>query len=169
VARLILYPFLAVSLAGFIVSAAVQILSVIGLDIPFPRLIFILHIGAMAMWIPAVITARFTRVKGAANEQYWSALLRGCPPWMLKALYILIVYVFVNFVFFFVYVMFRPADMGVNHVPPIVFRGTSGHWLLFYYLSFAVMYSAVRIWRREDGKGDLTSPEKPDAPFTGVS
>ena len=137
--RLILLPFIALAALGFILSVAAHIRAVAGLPIPGGKAVWALHIGIFIVWFPTVLVAyRLTR--GASRNDFWKIALVGCPKWMRSALYVIVGYAALNFVFFLVTTSSHPPSKG--DAPPEVVRGFSGHWMIFYSAAFATLYSA---------------------------
>jgi hypothetical protein len=102
---------------------------------------WLLHMGIFVVWLPTVLVAnRLTT--GASPKDLWKAALRGCPPWMQQAIKILTGYAVVNFVIF---VLRAPKQGGHGPMSPVVVRGFSGHWMVFYGVAFGVLYSALRL------------------------
>ena len=137
--RLILLPFLALALLGFVLSVAAHLAAVAGSPIPFGKGVWILHIGIFVVWLPTVLVA-YRMTRGANRKDFWKIALVGCPKWMRTALYIVFGYAILNFVFFIATVPSRPQLQG--DAPPQVVRGFSGHWMIFYGAAFATLYSA---------------------------
>ena len=71
----------------------------------------------------------------------WKQALLGCPPWMRYLLYGLFVYAFASFLI----TMQQLEGISRPNSPfsPLTTRAFSGHWLVFYFASFAVSYSAM--------------------------
>lgn len=98
-----------------------------------------LHVGIFAVWIPAVLVAQ--RLVGSTNRKdFWKVVLKGSPDWMRYMVYAFFVYAFVNFLFF----MGKAPSGGSGLNPPAsVWRGFSGHWMVFYSAALAILYSAA--------------------------
>ena len=137
--RLILLPFMALAIVGFILSVAAHLSAIAGLPIPFGHAVWVLHIGIFVVWLPTVLVAyRLTR--GAKRKDLWKVALVGCPTWMRMALYGIFGYAILNFVLFMATTAGHPQPRG--DAPPEVVRGFSGHWMVFYGAAFATLYSA---------------------------
>ncbi len=70
-------------------------------------------------------------------------MLAGCPTWMRYAAIGLFAYAFINF-----FVAFSGAAsnrISGGELTPATIRGFSGHWMLFYGLAFAILFSAYRM------------------------
>jgi hypothetical protein len=128
--KIIWYPFMALALMGFVASLAVHIPAWLGLTFPFE--VFGLHFGIFVVWIPAML-ASYGLTGGARGFDYYRYALRGCPKWMRWSVYGLFGYTFVNFFSGF---------LGFFTGTPME-RLFSGHWMLFYFVAFATLYSAT--------------------------
>lgn len=94
-----------------------------------------LHVGVFVVFIPAVLLQKRLVISGN-RSQIWAELLRGCPGWVKPTLYLLFGYAFLNFFRDFVN---RPQ------VPSPPLRMFSGHWMLFYFAAFAIIWSYRRV------------------------
>lgn len=100
---------------------------------------WILHVGIFVVWLPTVLVAK-KRVGNRSSKDYWKLVLRGSPEWMRYTVYGFFGYAFVNFALF----MAQAPSGHAEGTPPIVWRGFSGHWMLFYSAALATLYSAVK-------------------------
>jgi hypothetical protein len=139
--RLILPPFLALAALGFLASLAAHLLALAGSLPPGGMSVFGLHVGIFVLWIPVVLLVlRVNWVQPSRGA--WRNMLSGCPTWMRYVTAGLFVYAIVNF-----FVAFTGVDAqrsGDDALSPAVLRGFSGHWMLFYAIAFAVLYSVYR-------------------------
>lgn len=126
-----LYCSIALAALGLALSIASHIAALPGKPGPLGKYTWTLHLGALAICVPAAIVAR--RAK-------WKALLAGCPAWMRYAVYGFIAYAIVNFAIF----VATPHTGGAGLMPPAVVRGFSGHWMAIYAAAFAVLYSGLK-------------------------
>jgi hypothetical protein len=126
------------ALLGFIAAVAAHIAGYLGIDRPFGLNPWPLHVGIFVVWLPAVMVAQRLS-KDFPQKEMWKATLRGCPPWMRKVFYVLFAYMFVSF-FAFMILQTKSGDDESQ-----VIRGFSGHWILFYYSAYAILYSAINI------------------------
>jgi hypothetical protein len=138
--QLLLAPFMWVAVAGFVASLLVHILALMGLASPFGSATWLLHVGIFVVWFPTVLIAqRLTR--GAKQVDFWKATFRGCPGWAKAGAYVVGGYAMLNFVFFALQTSRYPR----NEIPDIVeYRGFSGHWMAFYYVGAATLYSGTK-------------------------
>ncbi|RJP26080.1 MAG: zinc ribbon domain-containing protein [Candidatus Abyssobacteria bacterium SURF_5] len=135
----LLYPFIALSVLGLILSLIVHVSALLAIPPPFGESFLLLHIGIFIVWIPAVL------VMGPLTREYkqrdlWKGALRGCPPWMKRMALFFFGYAMINFVLFIFLGRGRNAE-----VPSLIHRGFSGHWMAFYSAALAIMYSAVKV------------------------
>ena len=128
-------PFALLALAGLVASVIVHGCSLLGLPQPFGEAAWGLHVGIFVVWFPAVLVAQ-KLTRGAKQADFWKAALRGCPAWMRTTLYVLFAYVFVNF---FVGIALGPDSEAGQ------FRLFSGHWMVFYFAAFAMLWSAEQL------------------------
>lgn len=129
------------ALAGFVASLVAHVAGYMGIERPFGFNPWPLHVGLFIVWGPVVMVAQRLS-KEFPQKDMWKATLRGCPPWMSNVLYILFGYAFLSF---FVFVLLEPKSG--NEASTI--RGFSGHWLIFYYAAFAILYSAIKVSNHE--------------------
>jgi len=145
------------AVAGFCASLLVHVLSLLGLRSPLGSITWLLHIGVLAVWIPTVLVAQRLS-KNAKRADLWRAVLRGCPAWMRTGVYVVAGYAMVNFGLFIVDTM----SYSKNRVPEVLqYRGFSGHWMAFYYVAAATLYSAHTLGsssQRRCGRGHEVSP-----------
>lgn len=113
-----------------------------GIEKPFGFSPWPLHVGIFVVWLPAVLVAQRLS-KEFPQKDMWKATLRGCPPWMRKTLYILFVYAFLGFF------AFIALDASSGKEASTV-RGFSGHWLIFYFAAYAILYSAINVSKNDD-------------------
>jgi len=141
--------FIPLAAVGLGLSAAVHLLSVFGrLGQPTTPW-FLLHLGVFVVFIPAVLVQQ--RLSTGLNPQdRWKASLRGCPPWVPRALQVLGVYALLNF-FRFLWVTHGRAP-SPGGPPPDVLWGFSGHWMIFYAAAWAMLYSGERVMGMEEGE-----------------
>ncbi len=132
--------FMLLAALGFAVSAAAHLAAAFGPWETFPFYVMGLHAGIFIVFLPSVLIVN-SLAKDYKQRELWNAALRGCPDWMRKALYGLFAYALVNFVYFLSVVPKGRPERVAGGVPAMVVRGFSGHWMIFYALSFATFYS----------------------------
>ena len=128
--------------AGFCVSLLVHLAAWAG--IAPPTAAWALHIGIFVIWLPAVFASQ-RLTKDFKQREFWTAALRGAPPWASTALKWLTGYALVNFLLF----IFQTTQASGAPSAALEARGFSGHWMIFYGAGAAVLYSAARL--REHG------------------
>jgi len=137
----LLWPFVALSAIGLGLSMWVHFAAVMGRRVVPPEYFWMLHVGIFVVWIPAVIVSQ-KRSGNTERKDAWKAALKGAPKWMNYMVSIFFAYAMVNFLLFMI-----NAPTGKQHgpdTPPEVWRGFSGHWMLFYSAAFAMLYSAAK-------------------------
>jgi hypothetical protein len=146
--RTVLYPFMMMAAIGFVLSLATHLMALAGKAPPGGGLVWGLHIGIFAVWIPTVLISK-RKVHGVDRKLAWKTAVAGCPVWMSRALQVVSVYAVVNFILFMLGTAGHPKPVGP--APASVLRGFSGHWMLFYGAAFTTLYSAIKaphLWRR---------------------
>lgn len=128
-------PFVWIAVAGLAASVVVHVCALVGVEQPFGRAAWGLHVGIFAVWLPAILVSQ-KLAKGAKQADFWKAVLRGCPRWTRNALYVLFAYTFVNF--------FSGIAAG-QETEADKLRLFSGHWMLLYFAGAAMLYSAHRL------------------------
>jgi hypothetical protein len=88
-----------------------------------------------AVFVPAILLGR-PLAAGQDRRAFWGTVLRGCPFWVKGLLPLLVLYAMLNF--------FRSAG-GPQDDPVLTMRMFSGHWMIFYFLSFAILGSYRRL------------------------
>ena len=129
----------ALALIGFIVSTIVHIAALMGTKI-FPEA-EILHVGIFVVFFPAILSTIRVQKLRMNRSDVWKLLLLGCPSWMKKVTYVLFSYAIVNFIIFAILPKGSPQN---GSMPVEVIRGFSGHWIIFYWASFAILYSRIK-------------------------
>jgi hypothetical protein len=127
------------AIAGFVASVIVHLCALAGQPNPFGPAAWALHVGIFVVWFPTVLVAQRLS-KGAKQADFWKATLRGCPSWVKNVAYVVGAYAVVNFLLVF---LLHGANESRKQVDEL--RGFSGHWMLFYYIAAATLYSATRL------------------------
>jgi len=135
----LLNGFAILAALGFILSLVSHIAALIRMPGPLGDFTWILHLGIFVVWIPAAITSNIMG-RNSPRKDFWKVALRGCPPWMRYAFYAIIGYAILNFIFFLITAPSGHSPSG-GSMPPSVVRGFSGHWMVFYFAGFAILYS----------------------------
>jgi hypothetical protein len=167
---MLLYPVMWLAACGLGLSVAANVMALTGMTIPLGKYVWGLHIGIFIVWLPTVLVAqRITR--NSNRKDFWKIALSGCPVWMRRALYVLMGYAILNFVLFMITSAGQPKPTG--EAPASVIRGFSGHWMIFYGVAFAVLYSATRapnlMRERKCPQGHVVSPNARFCPECGYA
>lgn len=136
----ILWACVRLSAVGLVLSLWVHLGAVLGRRVAPDAFFWILHMGIFVVWIPAVLVAR-KRVGNRSGKDYWKLALQGAPEWMRYMVYGFFGYALVNFALF---IYQAPTEGGGGAPSPIVWRGFSGHWMVFYSAAFATLYAAAK-------------------------
>ena len=136
----ILWACVGLSAIGLVLSLWVHLGAVMGRRVAPEAMFWILHMGIFVVWFPSVFVAK-QRVSKRSSKDYWKLVLQGAPEWMRYMVYGFFGYAFLNFALF---MSKAPTGKGGGDTPAIVWRGFSGHWMLFYSAALATLYAAVK-------------------------
>lgn len=142
--------FMALAGLGFLVSLIAHLMALAGRLPPGGDAIMFMHGGVFVVWLPAVLAA--LRLSGpsepGSNRRHrtdWNRTFAGNPAWMRYATHAVMLYAVLNFL---LAMRGAPTHRGANGITPQILRGFSGHWMVFYWTGFAILYSAFREpWR----------------------
>ncbi len=143
--EILLYPFVALSVLGLVLSLAAHLGALLGLNVPPAAMA--LHVGIFIVWIPAVITANSSLTEKYERKDYWKVVLRGAPKWMQYMTFGFFIYALINFAIFLFIAPNNPSS--VSGTSPSAVRGASGHWMAFYSAALAILYSAIQIKKKD--------------------
>jgi hypothetical protein len=134
----LLWPVIVLSFIGFVVSLWVHLNGLAGREVVPEQYFFVLHVGAIVLWFPAVFVAN-RRVKGVANKDLWKAVLNGSSAWMRYVLYALSAYGAILGISYFGKEL---TDSPYSSKMPWLWFSVG--WMVFYFGSFAITYSSIR-------------------------
>jgi hypothetical protein len=138
--------FFVVAATGFVLSVTAHLAALFGLPQPLGDAVMGLHIGIFVVWLPAVMVGN-QLVKDFQQKDFWKAALRGCPPWMRGLTFAVFVYAVLNF---FMFIALAPARVkGQKADTRSDVRGFSGHWMAFYAAGASLLYSGLRVRRKD--------------------
>jgi hypothetical protein len=145
--KIFAYPLMAVAAAGFAMSLYVHISSLLGSVSVSQNWFEMLHVGIFVVFGPGVLLLP----KSDSRRNFSSKQLAQLPAILRYSIYVCGIYAMLNFAIF----ILRTADQQQHGVPP--WRGFSGHWMIFYLVSIAMLYLAthpknVTAVQRFDGK-----------------
>jgi hypothetical protein len=145
----LVWIFVAVSAVGLVLSLWIHIGSVMGRRVAPAQYFWILHVGIFVVWFPALLLAR-RRVGNVNRKDFWKVVLKNSPEWMRYMVYGFGGYALLNCALFLASGgTSGPGNTGLNPSAN-VWRGFSGHWMVFYSAALAILYSAVN-----EGSGAL--------------
>jgi len=142
---ILLYPFVALSALGLILSILAHIGALLGFDIP--PIAFVLHIGIFVVWIPTVFVSN-ALAKNHDRKDFWKVVLRGAPKWAQYILYGFLYYAMFNFVLFFLPIL-GIRNIPILGLPMSDMRFFSGHWMAFYSAALITLYSVIQIQKND--------------------
>ena len=126
--------------------------ALLGVGCPFGDAAWVLHVGIFVVWLPAVIASQ-SMVRDFKQRDFWKATFRACPRWMKHMAYFFFAYTFLNFFICFIAgIGGAAAGESDGDTPSTVFRGFSGHWMAFYSIAMAILYSAAHVREHDDAR-----------------
>jgi hypothetical protein len=134
-------PLVFLAAVGFLLSVWVHVGALLGKIVAPSSFFWGLHVGIFVVFFPAVLVAKQIGMTSNRKDA-WKIVLRFAPPWMLYVFYVLFPYAFFNFFRRF----FTTAVSTHGHGDPSAteWRLFSGHWMLLYFCSLAILYSGFR-------------------------
>jgi Protein of unknown function (DUF3592) len=133
--------FIGLSAVGFVLSLWVHFGAVAGRRVAPAAFFWILHMGIFVVWFPAVMVGQ-RQAGNLKRKDFWKVVLKDSPEWVRYLVYGFLGYAIANFMYFFFQAP-TGHDDGANP-PAMVWRGFSGHWMVFYLGALAILYSAAR-------------------------
>ena len=97
--KTLVYCSAALAAVGLVLSIASHVESLQGKPGPLGNYTWTLHLGALAVCVPAAIVAR-RLTRDLPHKDQWKALLGGCPAWTKYVLYGFLGYAVLNFAIF---------------------------------------------------------------------
>jgi len=141
----VIYPIFAVTAVGFAAMLLVHVASLFGNTYLFERTIAVLGPGIFVVSVPTIfVMNRLTR--DYKQRDILRAALRGCPPWMYRAVWAIFLYCWSGF-FVLPLLYGGGMDSATNKA-----RIGSGALLVFYLIPLAVMYSATHVGRFDQSR-----------------
>ena len=136
------FAFLA--LIGLLLSIWVHVGALFGRRVAPDYFFALLHVGIFVVFFPAIFVAQ-KRVGSANRKDFWKVVTKGSPDGLRYLLYFFFAYAFVNFAIFMAQ---APTGKQTGETPAVVWRGFSGHWMVFYCASFVILSSTLHSSRR---------------------
>ncbi len=147
---------------GLVLSIVVHTLSILGHEdilSDIDAFAWMLHGGCILLGFPLVLCARKITI-GTHEKDFWKAVLKYCPSWMKGMVGFFFLYGIINFILF----IKSGTVENDGSTPASVFKGFSGHWMIFYSLEVAVFYSYLK--KCSNKLKDF--PNEPDLSMNGV-
>jgi len=127
---------------GLVLSIIVHTLSILGHEDALSDIdafVWILHGGAILLGFPLVLCSGKITI-GTQEKDFWKAVSKYCPLWMKRMVGFFFLYGIINFILF---IKSGTVENG-DSTPASVFKGFSGHWMIFYSIEVAVFYSYLK-------------------------
>lgn len=127
---------------GLVLSVVVHTLLILGPDdvlSDIDAFVWMLHGGCILLGFPLVLCARKITI-GTHEKDFWKAVLKYCPSWMKGMVGFFFLYGIINFILF----IKSGTVENDGSTPASVFKGFSGHWMIFYSIEVAVFYSYLK-------------------------
>ena len=140
-----LVSFMSLAFLSALVSLVVHGAAVVGSKWDLGGVLFVvLHLLVFVTFVPAGLAGN-KEVKEARRGDWWDTATQGCPRWMKVLLHGCFLYALVNFVVFWIQMLGKDTTgMTVGNAPPEALRGFSGHWMMFHWAAFVILYSRYR-------------------------
>jgi hypothetical protein len=159
------FLFFCLAVVGLVLSIIAHGAALLELPQPLGPFAWALHIGVFVVWIPAcMLSARMasdvsqlSRL-GESSRNHQPTMeesFPGCPAWMVWLVGSFFIYAIGNFLTFLAQAPPKGQAQGVD-APPIVFRGFSGHWMVFYSAAMAMLYSSMMMGRSRSRRSRRT-------------
>jgi hypothetical protein len=141
----LVYPFLVLSAIGFAAMLVIHVAALFGVTAPFEYLLPYLGPGIFVAFLPTIfVMNQLTR--DFKQKDIWRAALRGCPPWMRRAVWVILGYAWIGF-FALPFLYGGGMDSAANKA-----RMLSGTLLGFYLIPVAVLYSSTQAKRFDESR-----------------
>jgi hypothetical protein len=134
----LIYPFLALAVVGFVAVLAVHVGSLFGATYAFEHFLKFLGPGVFVVFVPMIFVMNQLS-RDFKQKDVWRAALRGCPRWMRRAVWAIIGYAWAGF-FALPFLYGGGMDSTANKA-----RSMSATLLMFYLIPASVLYSATRV------------------------
>lgn len=128
------------SATGLVLSLYVHIAALRGQRVLPDGFFWGLHIGIFVIWVPTLIVAKELTRDAQRKQDYWKLALKDAPEWMRYMVFGFFGYACINFLIFLLH---DPSRHGGGSPSPLEWRGFSGHWMVFYSVAMAILYSAA--------------------------
>jgi hypothetical protein len=137
----VLPVFEGLAIIGFILSVMVNVGALTSRWTP-PNYFWVLHVGIFVVFFPAIFVAQ-KRVGSTHRKDFWKVVLNGAPDWMKYFLYAVFAYAAAIGVPSWIRAVQQtsgpPRSSGFND-----WTEFSVVWMVFYWASFTIFYSAMR-------------------------
>ena len=135
--------FYIIAWIGLALSVIVHVLSILGPEdvlSDIDGIVWMLHGGAILLGFPAVLCSQ-KLISGTQEKDFWKAVLKDCPLWMSRMVGFFFLYGIISFI------IFMTTSEGPTHgrgTPAHIFKGFSGHWMIFYSIEVAIFHSYLK-------------------------
>ena len=126
-----------------VLSIIVHVLSILGPEDIFSDVdsfIWFLHGGCIFLGLPMILCIQKLAF-GTQEKDCWKVALQYCPLWMKRMVGFFLFYGIVNFIIF---ITKSEEPTNSSSTPASIFKGFSGHWMIFYSIEMATFYSYLK-------------------------
>ena len=138
------YAVLSLATVGFLAALIVHVAAILGQTHPFDLSSDYLFAGLFLVWIPTGLLTNASGPKQGGRWQ-WRAVLRGCPKFLQRAMWILSGYAWVLVGLPFIY----RSETGSAHYRA---RSVSSIYLAIYSAAVCVLYSVAQSGDFDEGR-----------------
>jgi hypothetical protein len=143
--QILALPLIAWALCGLILSAAVNLLALTGLQPNGVVLLFGLAFGIFPLWFVVVaITRKLTRGVVQSKKDGLKTMLSGCPAWMIYVTKVLEAYTWVSFLAALAAFALSPPGRNTGTAPRVLWVLFSSGYMLFYFVGLSTVITAYR-------------------------
>lgn len=134
------------SSVGLIATLYVHVLGLAGRKPPFGYSAFFLAMGAFLAAFAALMAMAL--IVGDRGERFLRRAFDSCPSWMKWTTGAFFAYAILNLVTFLNRFSTR-QELSPDLTMALVFRGTSGEWMVLYSAAFVIFFMLLQQWKRE--------------------
>lgn len=133
--------FLLLATIGLLSCLVVHLCGLMGFSSPLSEWTTSMLVpGLFAVWLPTIFYASRVGLHFKRSD-FWNAVLRNCPLWLRRSVYVFVAYGILNFI----HIALVSGDS--DPTGPVSSKSAwaiTGHLMIFYSVAAAVLYSATR-------------------------